>query len=518
MKKLLFVLLFLSPFIIALGQTITNEGAKIYVSSGTTLIFTNLHNSQANGYFYYDTDLDVPGNWTNVSPATFEQGPGGTITLDGTSQQTITSGGSAFKALTINNTTANDAEIILADNLEVETSLALTDGVINTSGNKLIFQAAATTNSGNAGSFVHGEMERASSATAFTFPSGDVISRDLDNDAANEDYVIWSPMRSTPSAATAINVEYFFDNAGEPDWWEHGGNMDVTLDHVSSREYWLVSATADFNNVSLYWNDNDHAVGGICEHGFDYGTDTDYSPTDLTVAYWSGSMWTDVGGSAIGDHDDGSITSASSVPFGAKSQTFITYGSKDDLNPLPVELTSFSVECYENTADLFWETATETNNKGFLIERSFDARNFTAIGFVKGAGNSNTITTYTFTDNKAEKVIVYYRLTQVDTDNQSTILGMVVANCEKSEKPQPSFSVYPNPFKSDINIIGENLPETTAIINIYNMLGSLIYQTKLNPTNGQFYTNIDLGKLPPAMYVVKIISGDYIGVAKIEKH
>lgn len=518
------VLLFAAAISIAsfvIGQTITNQGAKIIVSNGTTLKFNTLHNSQAGGYFYYDTDLDIPGDWTNVSPATFNQGANGTVTLNGTSQQTIASGGSAFKDLTISNNTSNDQEILLGDDMEIETSLTLTDGIVNTNTNTLIFQSAATSNSGNAGSFVHGEMEKAG-ATQFTFPCGDVISRDLNLDSSDEDYVIWSPMKSNPSAATTVNVEYFFDNSAMPDWWEHGGNMDASLHHVSDREYYLVSSTEDFTDVTMYWNDNDHSgAGSICEHGFDYGDDSDFVTADLSVVYWNGSKWIDVeynSGSSSLNHDAGYITSRFAVPFGAKSQTFITYGSKNDDNPLPVELISFTVDCYGNTADLIWQTASEINNKGFIIERSYDAENFAQIGFVNGSGNSNRITSYSFTDNKAEQNEVYYRLKQVDTDDKFTLSEIVIADCENINTPETTFIVYPNPFKSNINIITENLPKEEAVINIYNMLGSLIYQTKVNSNNGYSFTNIDLEHLPPAMYVVKLISGNYVGISKIEKH
>ncbi len=516
MKKYILLVILFSITFIALSQTITNTGAKVVIKNGTTVKFTNLHNSQAGGYFYYDTDLDVPGNWTNVSPATFDQGTNGAVTLNGSSQQTVTSGGSAFQDLTINNATANDAEILLGDNLEIESQLTLTDGIINTNSNKLVFQSSATSNSGNAGSFVHGEMEK-SGATQFTFPCGDVISRDLNGDASDEDYVIWSPMRSNPVASTTVNVEYFFDNAGMPDWWEYGGNMDATLHHVSDREYWLVSSTENFTTVTLYWNDNDHAVGGICPHSFCDGTPGNYDNTDLSVAYWTGSLWRDAGGTATNNHDVGNIESSLTIPFGAKSQTFITYGSKDNQDPLPVELLDFYSDCNDNKVELFWNTASETNNKGFFIEISEDGKNFKQIGYIAGAGNSTDINSYSFIDKESYGKFAYYRLKQIDYNGESTVSTFIYAGCENIEN-EPYLEIYPNPFKNNINVIAENLPKEDIVLNIYNMLGSLIHQVKPDPINGSFRINIDLAKLPPAMYVVKVISGDFVGIVKIEKH
>jgi hypothetical protein len=521
MRKYLFITTLLLSCLIGFSQTITNTGAKVIIDDGTTIKFTNLHNSQAGGSFYYDTDLSVPGNWTNDSDATFEQGENGSVTFNGTSQQTITSGVSSFQNLTINNTAANDDEILLSDNMEIESQLTLTDGIINTNSNKLVFQTAATTNSGNAGSFVHGQMEKAG-ATQFTFPCGDVNSRDLDDNAIDEDYVVWSPMKSNPDASTTVNVEYFFDNTGMPDWWEHGGNMDATLHHVSNREYYLVSSTEDFTDVTLYWNDNGHSISDICVHSFCDGTPSNFVPADLSVVYWNGTMWVDIecnSGSSSLIHDNGYITSNFTVPFGTKNQTFITYGSKNGDTPLPVELISLKANCYNNFIALNWSTASETNNKGFIIERSNDAIGFEQIGFIKGSGNSNSIRLYYFNDDGFLKnKINYYRFKQIDFNGESTYSPVVSAFCEPDSEIEPSFIIYPNPFKNDINITAQDIPSNDIIINIYNMLGALIHQQKSNTTMGELQINIDLEKLPPAMYVVKIISGDYVGVAKIEKH
>ena len=520
MKRiLLFTILYVLCFI-GSSQTITNTGAKIYIDAGTTVKFANLYNSVATGLFYYENSLEISGNWINVSPATFNQGANGSVTFNGSSQQTVRSGGSAFNRLIVDNSAANNSEILLSDNMKIKSQLTLTNGILNTNNNKLIFQSTATTNAGNANSFVHGEMEK-SGATQFTFPCGDVISRDLDGDANNENYVVWSPIKSTPSASTTVNIEYFFDNVGMPDWWEHGGNMDATLHHVSDREFYLVSSTENFTDVTLFWNDNNHTASEICEHSFCNGTTSNFSPADLCVAYWNGTMWVDAGADGSGSlvHDVGHITSSTTLPVGAMGQTYITYGSKNNENPLPIELISINADCFENTIKIDWVTGSETNNAGFVIERSEDAKSFKQIAFVKGAGNSNTILSYNFRDDGFIKNETnYYRIKQVDFNNDYSYSPIVSAFCKGNSKLAPAFSIFPNPFRQDINISASTLPSDKATINIYNMLGSLVYQQKANATKGELLTNIDLNHLPPAIYVVRIISGEYTGVAKIEKH
>ncbi|MFN3873009.1 MAG: hypothetical protein ACK4R9_08405, partial [Ignavibacterium sp.] len=69
------------------------------------------------------------------------------------------------------------------------------------------------------------------------------------------------------------------------------------------------------------------------------------------------------------------------------------YRGADEATTIPVELTSFTASVAKNSVTLLWSTATETNNRGFEIERSqlsnFKGQmNWEIIGFVKGKGTS----------------------------------------------------------------------------------------------------------------------------------
>ncbi len=70
---------------------------------------------------------------------------------------------------------------------------------------------------------------------------------------------------------------------------------------------------------------------------------------------------------------------------------------------------------------LHWSTATETNNKGFEIERSLSAINsaWQTVGSVEGKGTITYLTNYTFTDNMESISYngnVSYRIKQIDYD------------------------------------------------------------------------------------------------------
>lgn len=83
---------------------------------------------------------------------------------------------------------------------------------------------------------------------------------------------------------------------------------------------------------------------------------------------------------------------------------------------LPIELTDFSATKFGNSVKVEWETATETDNDHFKIERSNNGFVWTDLSKIEGAGNSTRPTEYCIIDTEPNQGINYYRLTQVDFD------------------------------------------------------------------------------------------------------
>jgi hypothetical protein len=83
---------------------------------------------------------------------------------------------------------------------------------------------------------------------------------------------------------------------------------------------------------------------------------------------------------------------------------------------VPVELKSFSAELIENKGVLSWTTATETNNRGFEIERKYLTADWSTLGFVPGAGTTTEPQNYIFSEDLEIPGIYLYRLKQVDFD------------------------------------------------------------------------------------------------------
>lgn len=88
---------------------------------------------------------------------------------------------------------------------------------------------------------------------------------------------------------------------------------------------------------------------------------------------------------------------------------------------LLIEMTNFSVENIDNTAHLFWETASEINNQEFIIEKSENGSQFEEIGRLNGAGTSFVPIKYEYNDvAELSYGVTYYRLIDVDRDNFKT--------------------------------------------------------------------------------------------------
>ena len=119
------------------------------------------------------------------------------------------------------------------------------------------------------------------------------------------------------------------------------------------------------------------------------------------------------------------------------------------LDLLPIELTYFDVEkTPENEVLLKWETASETNNDFFTIERSIDGTTWNAIARVEGKGNSTVPVSYTSLDNEPFKGTSYYRLKQTDFDGKfsySLVKSITLRNEE-------NVVIYPNPVENVLTI------------------------------------------------------------------
>lgn len=129
------------------------------------------------------------------------------------------------------------------------------------------------------------------------------------------------------------------------------------------------------------------------------------------------------------------------------------------IGALPIELVSFGGECAGQDVRLDWMTATEQNTSHFVVERSADSQNFTSVGLVSAAGNSQTTQVYSWLDTDPAE-LSYYRLRSVDLDGSEGLSDVVAVSCGTDDR---GVRIFPNPVLSGrmITIIGSGSFEIT---------------------------------------------------------
>jgi hypothetical protein len=137
---------------------------------------------------------------------------------------------------------------------------------------------------------------------------------------------------------------------------------------------------------------------------------------------------------------------------------------------------------------------------------------------VLGSGNSNTPLTYDQIDNSPISGTTYYRLKQTDYDGSYKYFDLVEVNCNDEESLNPSISLYPNPFNSDIVLDIQNFSDDSANIILYDIIGNKVME--MNITKSQIPDHkltLELGTLSFGVYTLNFISGDFSTTARIIK-
>ncbi|MCX7954475.1 MAG: T9SS type A sorting domain-containing protein [Bacteroidales bacterium] len=190
------------------------------------------------------------------------------------------------------------------------------------------------------------------------------------------------------------------------------------------------------------------------------------------------------------------LSSTTSLP-GTLNYILITLASTS--TPLPVELTYFSGKCLDGKIMLNWQTASEYNNSGFVIQRSIDAHSWISIGFVEGKGFSNQTNNYSFIDNI--NTYAFYRLLQIDFDNNITYSDIISVVCNQDVTSEfDVIPVYPN--IDNVNIIVKGIPNNVYRLEFINIIGQKIYNKEIKLTENSQLINLSRNIFASGVYYI----------------
>lgn len=175
---------------------------------------------------------------------------------------------------------------------------------------------------------------------------------------------------------------------------------------------------------------------------------------------------------------------------------------------LPVELIKFSGKPVDDAVILNWQTATETNNDFFTLERSFDGRNYETIAIVKGKGTTHQIQFYEFVDHSPALGVNYYRLKQTDFDGTFEIFDQIVAvDFVEGVKAE----VRPNPVNQDyFQLVFNSSGGDDLVVEIYSVAGKLLYKEIFNTDKDLNYLDVALPGLSNGIYILKASQNNFV--------
>jgi hypothetical protein len=176
--------------------------------------------------------------------------------------------------------------------------------------------------------------------------------------------------------------------------------------------------------------------------------------------------------------------------------------------PLPVALIDFKGEQSGPSNKLTWSTATESNNRGFEVERSADGKNFSSIGFVASKaenGNSTSALNYQLTDNRPFAGDSYYRLKQMDKDGKFAYSKVILLGRKVAEI---SLGIYPNPVIRELNVV-INAPKAGKItLVVTDLSGKVVMQNAASVTAGMNRQAMNIEQLSAGSYIIKAVCAD----------
>jgi hypothetical protein len=438
--------------------------------------------------------IALAGNWnstsTNTNPFVERNG---TVTLDGTTTQTISSalGAETFYNLAISKA-ANNA-ILSSTDLNVSNNLNLINGGLSINGRILNITKSATNAITRTNGCVLSETTTlpysqlrwsiGTSTGSFVFPFGKTN--------AASDYIPFTfnvTTAGSPAAGTVSLLTYATSSNNLP-WPDGVGNFDSTpgVDNSakSPDRFWYITlngyTTNPYSTVTFVATPSE--VGSI---------------TNLRAQRWNvaTSRW-DAPKSGQSNPNNYSAT----VPG---VNTFSPWVLTAAEGTLPIKLLSFNAILKRDVVNLEWITSEEYNNDYFTILKSVDEETFQDLLKIKGTGISNQNHVYHAEDLRPYEGKSYYRLRQTDRDGRETYYKPVMIEYHQQNK---IVNAYPIPFDgTELTVALSGLKaHENLVLEIQNMSGQTIFiKSVTSDTQGKFEEKLIFDTaLSPGVYCLK---------------
>jgi hypothetical protein len=215
----------------------------------------------------------------------------------------------------------------------------------------------------------------------------------------------------------------------------------------------------------------------------------------------------------------GDKTVVSNTVTGTLAATF-TLGAS--AIPLPVTLVSFTATSTPQGAALLrWITATETNNKGFGIERQLTSNDsWQSVGYL-ASGNNTTGGTYEYLDKSLSNATfspqAYYRLRQEDQDGKVSYSPVAVVS-RSAMAASSELLLSPVPVTgSNISLTFAEVGQAGSEITITNTQGQRLF-SQTTQASADAALSLPVERLAAGVYIVSVrVPGQAVRHARFVK-
>lgn len=209
--------------------------------------------------------------------------------------------------------------------------------------------------------------------------------------------------------------------------------------------------------------------------------------------------------------------------IGAPGQ--LTFSGESSVDLLPVQLAYFrGTVTDDGHALLEWQTLSEQNNSFFTIEKRRGDNDFIFLDTVAGAGTSNSLKKYQYTDRSFIDGSILYRLKQTDFDGNSEYFDIINVTGDHSKDflQAPSLKIFqagPNPFNDSFTISYNSTGSEKIEINILTIGGEIVHTEMVDSSQGENkYTFRNSNKIASGLYIVTLANkekSDFIKMVKM---
>ena len=397
----------------------------------------------------------------------------GNYTFNGSAAQVT---GSMLPATVNDLTVNNSAGVTLSGDVQVDGNLTLTDGDLNLDGHTVTLGTAGVLNE-TAGNTVTGTTGMITTTRDLNAPAGDNVGG------------MGAMLTSSANLGSTTIERHHFAGTGD-------SNQGIL------RMFNISPTTNSGLDATLRFYYDESELNGAVEDNLVL-----FRSLDAGDGNWA------IRGGTVNTTDN--YVELSGI------DAFSYWTLADDNSPIPVELTSFNAKVTGNSVTLTWKTATETQNRGWEVQRKVINENKTEgtwnkVGFIEGKGNSTETQNYIFKDANLNSGTYQYRLRQMDFDGTSSFSKVLEVNVIIAPKEFSLAQNYPNPFNPETSIQFE-VPKTSMVnITIYNTLGEKV-KVLLNEQmeQGVYTRNFNGLNLPSGIYIYRLTADNIIFTKKM---